>query len=164
VARDPKAVAEEEMILERLLAIRDLRSEIQRLESDGVEALKSDIAIPAGLSYLLVRGLEAEIEAEESDDTQDWISEGEHGAHPERMRSLLQAIRDRASTGAYAVSPEYHGELRAGLRGALRIQKFEAAKVSDHRDPPGLRFIAKALLVTLYQSFRAIDDLMDAGP
>jgi hypothetical protein len=152
------------MILERLLAIRDLRNETQRLESDGSDTLASDIAIPAGLFYLLTQGLEMEIEDSESDDTPDRLSEGEHGAHPERMQSLLQAIRDATPNCAYSISPVYHGELRAGLRGALRIQKCEAEKVSDHRDPLGLRFIAGALLVALYECFSALDHLMDEGP
>jgi hypothetical protein len=66
------------------------------------------------------------------------------------MQSLLQGIRDVAVTCAFDIGPKYHEELRSGLCGALQLQKFQAAKVSDYRDPPGHRFIAHRLLAVLY--------------
>jgi hypothetical protein len=161
VVRD--AEAEEQMILERLLAIQDLRREARRLESERRDASGSDVAIPAGWLHLLARGLAIAIEDVESDHAEGTLSDREYLEHVERTQWLAQAIRDTAPDSAYSVRPDYHEELHAGLSGAFCIQKFEAEGLFEHHDPHGLHFIAQAQLVALYEFITILDDLMDEG-
>jgi hypothetical protein len=149
------------MILGRLLAIRDLRNETRRIEGDGSEALGSDIAIPVGVLDLLAQGLERTIEEAEDGGSEARLSEGEHGVRLERMQWLLQAIRDSAPDRAYSVSPECHGELRAGMHRAFCVQDYARQTLSEYRDPPGRYFITWALLMALYDFFVVLDELME---
>jgi len=161
VLRDAEAEAEELMILERLLAIQELRKETRRLEGEGRAASGSDITIPAGWLDLLAEGLAMAIEDAESGDSEGELSDRECLERVERTQWLAQAIRDTAPDCALFVSPDYREELLDGLSGASRMQKLSADRLAERHDPHGLHFIARAQLVAIYEFTLALDGLMD---
>jgi hypothetical protein len=132
---------EEEMILERLVAIKALRQETRRLEREYHVAGACDIAIPAGWLHLLDRGLKSAIEYAETRHAKGELSDDECRERIERAERLVAAIRDVEPGDAFAVAPEHHKALFAGLADLADLQDFEVAQLSEY-DPLGQRFIA----------------------
>jgi len=132
---------EEEMILERLVAIKALRQETRRLEREYHVAGACDIAIPAGWLPLLDRGLKSAIRYAKSRHAEGEFSDDKCRGQIERVERLAAAIRDVEPADAFSVGPEHHKALFAGLAGAAHIQDFEVARLSEY-DPLGQRFIA----------------------
>jgi hypothetical protein len=132
---------EEEMILERLVAIKALRQETRRLEREYHSAGACDITIPAGWLDLLGRGLEWAIAHTEIRRDKGGLSDDELRGQIERVEQLAAVVRDVASSGAFSVGPEHHKALFAGLATARELQDAEVARLSDY-DPLGQRFIA----------------------
>jgi hypothetical protein len=161
VLRDAEAEAEELMILERLLAIQELRKETRRLEEEGGAASGSDVRIPSGWLDLLAEGLAMAIEDAESGDSERELSDRECRERVERTRWLAQAIRDTVPDCALSVSPDYHEALRDGVYGAFRKQKVSVMRLVEHYDPHGLHFIVRAQLVAIYGFTLAFDGVLE---
>jgi hypothetical protein len=133
---------EEEMVLRRLAAIRDLRQETHRLESEGDKALASGIVIPADWLHLLRRGLTSSIELAEEEHADGKLSDHECRERVKRARWLIGAIDDAQPDSVYSVAPNYQEALRVGLCRALLFQSAEQQRLTKY-DPLGLRFIAE---------------------
>ncbi|HTD58274.1 MAG TPA: hypothetical protein VK672_05215 [Solirubrobacteraceae bacterium] len=151
---------EEEMILGRLVAIRELRQATHRLESRGRGVPASDVMLPAGWLHLLDRGLAMATEDAEEECADGKLSDDENRERVERARWLTMAIRGVKPGSAYPVSPAYHDALLEGLRYALSVQHFDTKRMSEH-DPIGLRFIASHSLYALYEFITALEDSVD---
>ncbi len=132
---------EEEMILERLVAIKALRQEMRRLEREYHFAGACDIVIPVGWLHLLDRGLKSAIGYAERRHAEGELSDDECRGQIERVERLAAAIRDVEPGDAFSVAPEHHKALFAGLADAADLQDFEVAGLSEY-DPLGQRFIA----------------------
>ena len=149
------------MILERLLAIQELRKETRRLEGEWQAG--SNFTISVGWRDQLAEGFEIAVEDAESDDYEGELSGRERREHVERMRCLSQVIRDAAPDCALSVSPAYDEELLGGLRGALRMLDVKRQLLSKHDDSHGAHFIAGAQVVAMYEYILTLEDLMESG-
>jgi hypothetical protein len=148
---------EDEMILERLVAIKALRQETRRLEREYHFAEACDIAIPVGWLHLLDRGLKSEIRYAERRHAEGKLSDDECRGQIERVERLAAAIRDVEPGDAFSVGPEHHKALFAGLADAANLQDFEVARLSEY-DPLGQRFIAMRSYAALSSLVRLLWD------
>jgi hypothetical protein len=151
---------EEEMILGRLVAIRELRQATHRLESRGRDVPASDVMLPAGWLHLLDRGLAMTIKDAEEECADGELGADENRERVEHARWLTTAIRGVKPGSAYPVSTAYHEALLEGLRYALQVQHFDTQRMSKH-DPLGLRFIAEHSLHALYGFIMALEESVD---
>jgi hypothetical protein len=154
------AEREEEMVLRRLVAIRELRQATHRLESRGSGVPAANVMLPAGWLHLLDRGLARATQDAEEECADGELSDDENRERVERARGLTTAIRGVKPGSAYHFSPAYHEALLEGLRYVLRFQHFDAQRLSEH-DPFGLRFIAWHSLDALYGFITALEGSAD---
>ncbi len=159
----------EAAVMERRVEIQALCAEARRLESaleDGSE-LQAGITVPAGWLAALAQGLAFLVrkwEREETDDrTAADASDTDFNAAEllERMRALASAIRGVEPDTAYTVNPSDCEALLRGIASALHIQEGELQMMSEHVDPPVLRFVAIEQLNALWRFYGVLDDLLE---
>ncbi len=140
-AVDDRIEREEEMVLERLEAIRELRKETRRIENEGHPGVACDVLIPAGWLELLGRGLQMVVAQAKRRHADGELSDDERREQVEQADRLAGAIRDVEPGEAYCVSSDHYAGLLMGLGQAADIQDFQGAGLSKY-DPFGQRFIA----------------------
>jgi len=150
---------EEETVLRRLAAIRDLRQETHRLKSEGDTALASGVVIPADWLDLLRRGLMLSIDLAQEEHADGKLSDDERRERTERARWLAETIGDVEPGSAYSVAPSYQEALRVGLCEALLLQSTDRQRLTEY-DPPGLRFIAERSELVLGRFVWGLSELL----
>jgi hypothetical protein len=139
---------EEGMVFERLAAIKDLREEMCRIESEVHSGVACDVSIPAGWLHLLGRGLKLAVAQTKRGHAVGELSEGECRERVEQAERLAAALGEVEPGESYCVGSDYYPTLLIGLRRAAKVQYFEMARLSKH-DPLGQRFIAVHSLAVL---------------
>jgi hypothetical protein len=153
---------EEETLLERLVAIRELRQATHRLKSEDGDLQTSTVTLPAGWLPMLERELAMAIEDAEEERVEGKLDGEEYRKRVDRAHALTKTIRRVQPGSACAVDLSHHESLLEGLRHMLNAHFIDARYRLSERDPLGPRFIASHSLHALGRFIVAIEERTEA--